>query len=109
MGKKDGKPKKPNNKEIWYKSLIDGQSKAEYYRHFIRKLNNITTEYFGEDETRRVLKAIESQRVKVPGIESFLFNHKDIRDPSLSLYNTCKSIEEYVARSIVYFKQRVNR
>ena len=106
MGKKDGKPKKPNNKEIWYKSLIDGQSKAEYYRHFIRKLNNITTEYFGEDETRRVLKAIESQRVEVPGIESFLFNHKDISDPSLSLYNTCKSIEEYVARSIVYFKQR---
>lgn len=98
--------KSPKETGTWYKSLIEGKSKAEYYRHFIKKLNDIITQYFGADEAMRTLKAVESQKLQVVGIESFLFDFNNISDPSLELYNTCKSLDEFVTKSIVNFKKR---
>ena len=44
----------------------------------------------------RVLKTLESHKIEVIGIESFLFDYNDINDPSIQLYGTCKSVEELV-------------
>ena len=101
--------KTPKETGTWYKSLIEGKAKAEYYRHFIKKLNDIITEYFGADEALRVLKAIGSQKIQVTGIQSFLFDFNNINDPSLELYNTCKTVEEFTIKSILNFKKRAER
>lgn len=104
---KEAKGQKETKKlRTWYKSLIDGQSKAEYYRHFLKKVNDVATEYFGETEAKRVLKTLKSNKIKIPSIESFLFDSADISENSLQLFNTCKSTEEFVAKSIIYFKKR---
>ena len=105
----NGTKKRPKETGTWYKSLIEGKAKAEYYRHFIKKLNDIITEYFGSDETKRVLKGVESSKIQIPCIETFLFDHEDISDPSLSLYNTCKSVDELITKSIINFKKRAER
>ena len=97
---------RPVETGVWYKSIIEGQSKAEYYRHFIRKVTDLTTEHFGEEETRRVLKGIETKKVKITGIEAFLFDFIDISDPSLELYNTCSSTEEFLVKCLAAFKRR---
>ena len=104
--RKRGTPSKPANTGTWYKSLIEGKSKAEYYRHFLKKLNDIITEYFGAKEALRVLKTVETGNIQVPGIESFLFDFEDISEQSLELFNTCKSAEEFVTKSIISFKKR---
>lgn len=107
MTKKKTKDTKiPKETGTWYRSLIEGHAKSEFYRHFIVKLNKIITEHFGEDETLRVLKAIDKKRIEIVGIEAFLFDHNDISDPSIVLYNTCKSVEEFVIKSIINFKKR---
>ena len=102
--KKSGKKSKETG--TWYKSLIQGKNKAEYYRHFIKKLNDITTEYFGAQEAHRVLKAVETHKISVPAIETFLFDFNDISDPALQLFNTCTSIEEFITKSIISYKKR---
>ena len=107
--KENGTQKKPKETGTWYKSLIEGKVKAEYYRHFIKKLNDIITEHFGKDEALRVLKAIETQKIQVPGIESFLFDFNDISDPSLELYNRCRTVDEFITESIIFFKKRAER
>ena len=104
--RKPGAPNKPTNTGTWYKSLIEGKSKAEYYRHFLKKLNDIITEYFGAAEALRVLKAVDTGKITVPGIESFLFDFNDVSEQSCELYNTCKSAEEFVTKSIISFKKR---
>ena len=104
--KKHKAPNKPTNTGTWYKSLIEGKSKAEYYRHFLKKLNDIITEYFGAAEALRVLKAVDTGKITVPGIESFLFDFNDISEQSRELYNTCKSAEEFVTKSIISFKKK---
>lgn len=105
----NGVPKTPKETGTWYKSLIEGKNKAEYYRHFIKKINDISAKYFGVDETNRVMKALESQKIQVMGIESFLFDFNDISDPTMQLYGTCKSAEELLAKSIIYFKGRAEK
>lgn len=105
----NGTPKTPKETGTWYKSLIEGKNRAEYYRHFIKKVNDLTTKYFGKDEAMRVLKTLESHKIEVIGIESFLFDYNDINDPSIQLYGTCKSVEELVIKSIIYFKSRAER
>jgi hypothetical protein len=70
------------------------------------KIRDISTEYFGSKETTRVLKALETSKIQIPSIEIFLFDSSDINDQSLQLYNTCKSIEEFVTKSIINFKKR---
>lgn len=97
---------KPKETGTWYKSLIEGKNKAEYYRHFTSKLNSIIVEYFGEKEAVRVLKAVQSGKIQIPSIESFLFDFEDINDSSLTLYNTCKTVDEFVAKSIIALKKR---
>ena len=104
--KKTNGVRTPKETGTWYKSLIEGKSKAEYYRHFIKKINDIATEYFGDKEAIRTLKALESKKIQIPNIEMFLFDFNDISDPSLGLYNTCKSPEEFILQSILYFKKR---
>ena len=101
-----GTPRTPKETGTWYRNLLEGHAKAEFYKHFTAKLRNITTEYFGEKETIRVLKAIETQKITIPSIESFLFDFNDISDPSLELYNTCNSVEEFLTKSIISFKKR---
>lgn len=64
------------------------------------------SEYYGSAEAKRVLKAIETHKIQVPSIEMFLFDYNDVSDPSLLLYNTCKSVEEFITQSIINFKKR---
>ena len=98
--------KKPRETGTWYRSLIEGQNKAEYYRHFTKKLRDIIAENFGEAETRRVLKALETSAIQIPSIETFLFDYNDINETSLTLYNTCNSIDEFMTKSIIALKKR---
>lgn len=104
--KTNGNLKTANKERVWYRKLIEGKTKAEFYRHFMKKVNTIITQHFGESETLRVLKGLETKRIKVTGIESFLFDLNDISDPSLELYNTCSSTEEFLTKSIAFFKRR---
>ena len=106
MKRTNGGKRTPKETGTWYKSLIEGKNKAEYYRHFIKKLNDIITEHFGNREAQRVLKAVKSGRIEVPAIEMFLFDHNDLGDPSLQFYNTCKSVEEFLTQSLIKFKRR---
>lgn len=103
---KSGGRKRVKETGTWYKKLIEGKAKADYYRHFIKKVKDLTTEYFGEDESLRVLKGIESHKLQIVGIEAFLFDYNDISDPSLTLYNECKTIDEFLIQSIARFKRR---
>ena len=103
---KSGVQKRVKETGTWYRKLIEGKSKADYYRHFIKKVNDLTTEYFGEDESLRVLKGIESHKLQIVGIEAFLFDYNDISDPSLTLYNECKTVDELLVKSIAHFKRR---
>ena len=64
MKKTNRSRKTPKETGTWYKSLIEGKTKAEYYRHFIKKLNDIITEHFGSDEAKRVLNAIKSGKIQ---------------------------------------------
>ena len=106
MKKTNGGRKTPKETGTWYRSLIEGKAKAEYYRHFVKKLNDIITGHFGQAEAQSVLRAINSGKIQVPGIEMFLFDHEDISDPSLILYNTCTSAEEFITQYIIYLKKR---
>ena len=54
-------------------------------------------------------QAIETQKIQVPGIESFLFDFNDISDPSLELYNRCRTVDEFITESIIFFKKRAER
>ena len=104
--KTSGNPKKPRETGTWYRTLLEGHAKSEFYKHFMAKIRDISTEYFGSKETTRVLKALETSKIQIPSIEIFLFDSSDINDQSLQLYNTCKSIEEFVTKSIINFKKR---
>ena len=104
--KTSGVRKQTKETGTWYKSLIEGKAKAEYYRHFIKKINDLTTKYFGEQEAQRILRGINSKKIQVTGIEAFLFDYNDISDPSLTLYNECSSIDEFLIKSIAMFKRR---
>lgn len=103
--------KQKNKKPIvetgtWYRSLIEGRARAEYYRRFTKKLHDTIVKYFGKDECKRVFECLDSGRIEVTGIEAFLFNNDDISDPSLQLYNKCETINEVVSKSITVFKRR---
>lgn len=107
--KKTAGNRRPRETGTWYKSLIEGKAKAEYYRHFIKKLNDIITENFGDKETKRVLKGLDSKKITIPCVETFLFDYEDISDPSFVLFNTCRTVDEFIIKSLLNFKKRAER
>ena len=62
------------------RTLLEGHAKSEFYKHFMAKIRDISTEYFGSKETTRVLKALETSKIQIPSIEIFLFDSSDIND-----------------------------
>ena len=104
--KNTGEIKKPKETGTWYRSLIEGKTKTEFYKAFIKKVNKLITENFGEAEATRVLQAIDQKKIEIIGIENFLFDFNDISDSSLNFCDTSKCLEEFITKSILSFKKK---
>lgn len=88
-----------------YGSLSRNETKKAFFENFIKALKNGLIKYFGEEESKRVLEALSTERIEILNIENFLYSPWNTSDRTIEIYKDSKSADEFFYKSLTHFKK----
>lgn len=89
-----------------YGTIARRETSRIFFERFLGIIEKNLVKFFGEAESRRVLKILKKGQLRIVSPENFLYCGTDISDKSLEIYNTSKTVEEFFYKSMLYFKER---
>ena len=90
---------------ISYSSIARNTTKKIFFEKFIKSLKNNLDKYFGEEEKKRVIEALNTGRIEILNVENFLLSPWNTSDRTLSIYKEAKSADEFFYKSLSHFKK----
>lgn len=94
-----------NGKTIRLSRILREDAKQIFNERLIKRLNTNLTKFCGEDEAKSVLKLIDKGLIGINNPETFFTAIKPFHDPSIEIYNTCRTQLEFWNRILHAFKR----
>ena len=88
-----------------YSTIAQEDTKKAFFEKFIRVLKKNIARYFGDEESKRIIEALNTGRIEIIGVENFLFSPQNVNDGTLEIYKESQSADEFFYKSLMHFKK----